>query len=120
MDWTHVYCQLAALQLSDPIFHASNFAKIPTHLLWDILEHCSKIERTKTNADSMATAKLGTVVVSALSTKSAKVKVSDFLPYELETGDGSISSETKDAMRWALKHHKLPAIVAGMIGGELG
>ena len=119
MDWTHVYCQLAALQLADPIFHASNFARIPTHLLWDILEHCSKRERTKTNADSMATAKLGTVVVSAVSTNSARVKVSDFLPYEMEAGDSSVSSETKEAMRWALRTKVLPRQIVAMLGAEL-
>lgn len=119
VDWSHVYCQLVALQLADPLFHASNFARLPVLLIWDILEHCSKSERVKTNATSMATAKLGTVVVSALNSKGAKVKVSDFLPYELEKGDEGVSQETKEAMQWALKNEKLPSIIAGMVGSEL-
>lgn len=88
-------------------------------LLWDVVNHCATSEKNKANAMSMATAKLGTVVVSALGSKSAKVKVHDFLPYEFEQGNSGITEKTKEAMRWALKNEKLPSIVAGMVGSEL-
>jgi hypothetical protein len=120
VDWSHVYCQLVALQLTDPLFQAANFARLPVLLLWDVLEHCSKTERTKANAGSMATAKLGTVVVSALGSKGTKVKVSDFLPYEPEKGDGSVSEKTREAMKWALRNQRMPSQIIGLLGEELG
>lgn len=119
-DWTFVYCQLVALSIPDPLFHASNFARIPVALLWDVLGHCAKSSRTKINGANIATAKLGVLVASALGQKGTQIKVGDFLPYDIEDSeDSGVSEETKEAIRWALKNHKLPAQVLAMVGGEI-
>jgi len=113
-----VYCQLTALKLADPIFHASNFSRLPVKLIWDILDHNSKTVQSRVNAESISTAKLGMVVVSALGGKGTKAKVSDFLPYENKETGGT-GGATIDAIKWALKARRLPPQVVAMVGAEL-
>lgn len=119
-DWTGVYCQLASLQLPDPLFHACNFARVPVKLIADVLEKSYKILHARTNAASVSTAKLAVVVMGALGAKGSKVKLDQFLPYEVDDGTSSLRSSTKEALEWALKNEKLPAAIVGMIGAELG
>lgn len=118
-DWTFLYCQLAALNLPDPIFHASNFARLPVRLITDVLENGAKTARMRINANSVATAKMGAMVASALGGKGVKVKVNDFLPYEMESKEVSVSEATKEVLKWAVKTQKLPAAIVAMVGSEL-
>lgn len=118
-DWTFLYCQLAALNLPDPIFHASNFARLPVRLITDVLENGAKTARMRINANSVATAKMGAMVASALGGKGVKVKVNDFLPYEMDSKEVSVSEATKEVLKWAVKTQKLPAAIVAMVGSEL-
>ena len=118
-DWTFLYCQLAALNLSDPIFNASNFARLPVRLITDVLENNAKVSRMRVNANSIATAKMGAMVASALGSKGAQVKVSDFLPYEIEDKEDGPTESTRQALKWALRTQKLPAVIVAMLGSEL-
>jgi len=88
-------------------------------LLADVLEHSYKSLHTKANAASISTAKLAMVVMGALGTKGGKVKLDQFLPYELDDGTSSLKASTKEALEWALKNEKMPAAIVGMIGAEL-
>lgn len=72
------------------------------------------------NANSIATAKLGSLVYSALGSKGAKAKLDDFLPYEISKVDNGLKESTIAAMKWALKHQKMPPAIIGLIGAELG
>jgi hypothetical protein len=110
---------VASLELSDPLFHAANFNKLPIKLLSDVLEHGYKTLQARINAASISTAKLGVVVMSALGSKSNKVKLNQFLPYELRDSQSTMKASTKEALEWALKHKKMPAAIIGMIGAEL-
>lgn len=114
-----MYCQLAELQLSDPLFHAENFNRVPVSLIYDLLENHHKTVRLQVNAYSVSTAKLGATVVSALGGKQAKVKLDDFLPYPREDSNDRLSDSTRDAITWALKTQHLPAQVVAMLGSEL-
>lgn len=118
-DWPFLYCQLAALNLPDPIFHASNFARLPVRLITDVLENGAKTARMRINANSVATAKMGAMVASALGGKGVKVKVNDFLPYEMDSKEVSVSEATKEVLKWAVKTQKLPAAIVAMVGSEL-
>lgn len=118
-DWTFLYCQLATLNLPDPIFHASNFARLPVRLIEDVLENNAKVSRMRANANSVATAKLGAMVASAFGGKGSQPKVSDFLPYEIEEKKDGLSESTRDALTWALRTQKLPAPIVAMLGSEL-
>jgi len=110
---------LASLNLSDPLFQANNFARLPIKLLADVLEKSYKALHMRTNAASISTAKLAVVVMSALGSKGAKAKLDNFLPYELDDGASTLKASTKEALEWALKNEKLPAAIVGMIGAEL-
>lgn len=119
-DWTAVFCQLASLHLTDPLFHASNFAKLPTKLIADMLTHGHEDMQRRANATSVSTAKLAVVVSSALGAKGPQLKIDQFLPYDLSKGGSALEASTREALQWALKNEKLPAAIVGMIGAELG
>lgn len=114
-----MYCQLAALNLPDPIFHASNFARLPVRLITDVLDNNARVSRMRINASSVATAKMGAMVASALGSKGTQAKVSDFLPYELEDKEDGPTESTREALKWALRTQKLPAAIVAMLGSEL-
>ena len=114
-----MYCQLAALNLPDPVFHASNFARLPVRLITDVLDNNAKISRMRTNASSVATAKMGAMVASALGGKGNQVKVADFLPYEMEEKENGPSETTKAALKWALRTQKMPPVIVAILGSEL-
>ena len=91
---------------------------MPIRLLQTMLEQASTEQQRLINAHSMSTAKLAVTVVGALGGKTARAKVDDFLPFEQDKPNG-ISSETKEALQWALKNHRLPPVIVGLIGAEL-
>ena len=72
------------------------------------------------NAQSISTAKLSGLVFSALSGKGKKPSLEYFLPYEIRKGSNDLQPETIEAMKWALKHEKMPPAIVGLIGAELG
>ena len=72
------------------------------------------------NSHSVATAKLGMVVLSALGGgASNKAKIADFLPFETPRPATSITSETEEVVRWALRTQKLPPTVVALLAAEL-
>jgi len=105
--------------LPDPLFHASQFHRLPTKLLSDVLKHSYEAMQQRTNASSVATAKLAVVVTSALGGAANAAKLDNFLPFDIDKGDHGMKQSTKDALKWALKHEKLPPAIVWMIGAEL-
>ena len=114
-----MFCQLTSLQLSDPLFQAANFSRLPVKLLADVLKHYYETMQRRTNASSVSTAKLAMVVCSALGGKGNRNKLDQFLPFELGNDSESLKQSTKEALQWALKHEKMPPAIVGMIGAEL-
>ena len=113
-----MYCRIQALSIADPMFYAERFGKVPVGLLRTMLEQASTEQQRLINAQSMSTAKLAVTVVGALAGKGARAKVDDYLPFE-QSRPNAISSETKEALQWALKNHRLPPAIVGLIGAEL-
>lgn len=85
----------------------------------DVLKHSYETMQQRTNASSVATAKLAVIVTSALGGAANAVKLDNFLPFEIDKGEYGMKQSTKDALKWALKHEKLPPAIVGMIGAEL-
>ena len=85
----------------------------------DVLEQGYKNLHSRTNAASISTAKLAMVVMGALGTKGNKVKLDQFLPYELDDSFSTMKPSTREALEWALKNEKMPPAIVGMIGAEL-
>lgn len=102
------------------MFHAERFGKAPVSLIQACLANLTEARKEQVNANSIATAKLSSLVYSALGGKAAKAKLEDFLPYEINKGDNGLKESTIAAMKWALKNEKLPPSIVGLIGAELG
>lgn len=79
----------------------------------------SENKRQSINAESLATAKLSSIVIGALGGKQAKVKIAELLPFELPAGEQNLRESTKEALKWALKNERLPPAIVGLIGAEL-
>jgi hypothetical protein len=89
-------------------------------LLQVCTEQLSENKQETINAQSIATAKLSSIVINALGGKKAKIKMEELLPYELKKPSNGIKPSTIAAMKWALKNEKMPPAVIGLIGSELG
>ena len=119
-DWTGIYCRFLSFAIVDPIFHAERFGRLPVVFLQACLENLFETHKEQVNAQSISTAKLSGLVFSALSGKGKKPSLEDFLPYEIRKGSNDLQPETIEAMKWALKHEKMPPAIVGLIGAELG
>ena len=119
-DWTGIYCQLSSFSVADPIFHAKHFGRLPIVFMQACLENLLDKQKEQVNAQSISTAKLGGLVFSALASKGKKINLEDFLPYEIKKGSNDLQAETTEAIKWALKNEKMPPVIIGLIGAELG
>ena len=98
------------------MFHAERFGKVPIVLLKRLIQIADQEQQQIINSHSVATAKLGMVVLSALGGgASNKAKIADFLPFETPRPATSIT----EVVRWALRTQKLPASIVAMLGAEL-
>ena len=119
-DWTDIYCRIASLGLSDPLFHASSFRRVPIRLIVALLNFQTKEKKQTINAQSISTAKLGLVVIGALAGKKANASLADFLPFESAADPTGLQESTIEALKWVLKNEKLPPVIVGLIGVALG
>ena len=85
------------------------------------LKWLEKYDVTKYNINSIATAKLGTVVVGALGGKKAKVSVDDFLPFDTKRikKESGISDETIGVLQKLLRTRKMDGRVVALLAEEL-
>jgi len=118
-DWAVLYAQLIHLGITDPLFHAERLHKVPIKLLRAISEELAEQRQQSTNANSVAVAKLACLVYGALGGKKASVTLESFLPFEKTAQSEGLKESTAAAIKWAVKHHKLPPAIVGMIGAEL-
>lgn len=93
---------------------------MPVKLLRICLEKLVEIKQETINAQSIATAKLSSIVIGALGGKKTKIKMEELLPYETKRNNNALKESTIAAMKWALKHESMPPAIIGMIGAELG
>ena len=113
-----MYARVAVICPSDPMFFAENFHKAPIKLIIRVLSYSAAHKQRDANSNSVTSAKLAMVAASALGATSS-MKIQDFLPYDLEESKGLRSEETTVALKWALKHKKMPAAITGLVGSEL-
>jgi len=118
-DWVALYSQLMHLGVSDPLFHAERFHKIPIKLLENLGEDLTRQKQYSMNADSVAVAKLSCLVYGALGGKKNGVTIESFLPFTKITESKELKDSTVAAMKWAIKNRQLPPAIVGMIGAEL-
>lgn len=105
--------------MTDPIFHAKRFSKLPLGFLKNTIECLLENQQQLINAKNVSVAKLACLIYGALGGKSQKVDVYSFLPFEKPKDKNGISPSTIAALKWALKHETMPPSIIGMIGAEL-
>lgn len=118
-NWIEVYSHLIHLGITDPLFHAENFCRLPIELLKAVSENLIKQKQQTINADSIAVAKLACLVYGALGGKKNSINLESFLPFAKIKASNNLQDSTIDALKWAIKNEKLPMAIVGMIGSEL-
>ena len=120
-DWNEIYLTLASSELHDPRFYADSFGQQPVRQVFRALEFAMERERERTNAQSVATARLGQVVQVAASMGKAKAKMTDFLPYEIakRTNEPRISAEADGTIRRLIKQREIPLSLASLLMEDL-
>lgn len=85
------------------------------------LKWLEQYDVTRYNINSVATAKLGTVVVGALGGKKAKVSVDDFLPFSTKRikQDSGISDETIGVLQKLMRTRKMDGRVIALLSEDL-
>lgn len=80
-----------------------------------------KQDLNKYNLNSVATAKLGTVVVGALAGKKAKTSPEDFLPFDPRKikKESGITDESLAVLQKLMKTRRMSGRVIGMLAEEL-
>lgn len=116
-----MYLRLSASDLKDERWNASNFGLQRVKDVSAALEWLEKHDSFKYNVTSIATAKLGTVVVGALGGKKAKATPDDFLPFDTrkikkETG---VTDESIATLRKLMRTVRMDGRVVAMLADEL-
>lgn len=116
-----MYFRLVASDYKDERWSSSNFGLQRTKDVVKALKWIERKDISQHNIDSIATAKLGAVVVGALGGKKARVSPADFLPFDTrklqkETG---ITDESARVLRQLLKTRKMDGRVIGMLADEI-
>jgi hypothetical protein len=120
-NWNTIYFRIASSSFKDDRWNAENFSKQKVSDMVRVLKWLESHEINHFNAASITTAKLATVVVSALGGKKSKVKAEDFLPFDTRRikKDTGISDATLLVMKKLLKTRRLDGRVVALLAEEL-
>jgi hypothetical protein len=85
------------------------------------LKWLEKYDITKYNINSIATAKLGTVVIGALGGKKARASVDDFLPFDTKKikKENGLSDESMAVLQRLMRSRKMDGRVIALLADEL-
>lgn len=105
----------------DPRWHAENFALQRVDDLSAALKFLEKQDIYKANVSSIATAKLGTVVVGALGGKKSSVSVDDFLPFDTRKlkKDTGVTEQSLKVLRRLMRVRKLDSRLVATLASEI-
>ena len=119
--WDEIYFRLNSSDFNDCRWEAHNFGKQRIKDIVTALKWLENHDITKYNINSIATAKLGTVVVGALGGKKAKVSADDFLPFDTRRikVDTGISEESIVVLQELMRTKKMDGRVVALLAEEL-
>ena len=85
------------------------------------LKWLEKYDITKYNINSIATAKLGTVVIGALGGKKARASVDEFLPFDTKKikKENGLSDESMAVLQRLMRSRKMDGRVIALLADEL-
>lgn len=120
-DWNEIYFRLSASDLQDKRWHADQFGRQPLFVVKKALEYLDKHDMAKYNVQSVAIAKLGTMVAGMMAGQKSKVKPEDFMPFDTKTlkKDGAVSDASLLVFRALMKKRKIDGRVIALLAEEL-
>jgi hypothetical protein len=119
--WDEIYFRLSSSDFRDERWSAANFGMQRTKDVAKAIKWIEKYDLTRYNIESISTAKLGAVVVSALAGKKAKATAEDFLPFDTRKIDkeNGVTAESLDVLRHLLKTRRINGRLLGMLAEEI-
>lgn len=119
--WDDLYFRLSASDLKDERWTAVNFGRQRVKDVAAALKWLEKHDTTRYNIQSIATAKLGTVVVGALAGKKAKATPDDFLPFDTRKlkKEAGVTDESMTVLRELMKTRRMNGRVIALLADEL-
>jgi hypothetical protein len=120
-NWNELYFRLVSSDFNDERWTAANFAKQPVADVKAALKYLEKHDIAKHNINSIAIAKLGTMVAGMINGKKSQVKPTDFLPFDakfIEKEQG-ITPQSIAVLHRLLKTKKMDGRVVGMLADEI-
>lgn len=120
-NWNELYFRLSSSDLKDPRWHAENFALQKVDDVSAALKFLEKQDIYRSNVSSLATAKLGTVVVGALGGKRNSVTVDDFLPFDTRKlkKDTGVTEQSLKVLRRLMRTRKLDSRLVATLASEI-
>lgn len=107
--------------MQDPRWHADNFAIQKVDDVSAALKFLEKQDTYRANVSSIATAKLGTVVVGALGGKKSNISVDDFLPFDTRKlkKDTGVTDQSMRVLRRLMRTRKLDPRLVATLASEI-
>ena len=116
-----MYFRISASDLHDPRWDHAQFGKQKVSDVVAAIKFLEKHDITKYNVQSIATAKLGTVVVQGLAGKKASVTADDFLPFDTRKlkKDTGVSEKSLQVLKRLMKTRRLDARLISTLANEI-
>lgn len=120
-DWDELYFRIGASDLNEPRWHKENFAKQPVRDVVAAIQFLEKHDIHRYNVASLATAKLGTVVVQGLAGKKANATPDDFLPFDTRKlrKNSGVSERSLKVLKKLMRTVRLDARLVSTLANEI-
>ena len=116
-----MYFRINSSDLKDPRWAERSFGKQRCRDVHAAIQFLEKHETQKYNLHSLATAKLGCVVVSAVGGKKAQVSPGDFLPFDpsKQKDQSGVTPESLAILKYLMKSRALDPRLISTLASEI-
>ena len=120
-NWNEIYFRLSSSDLHDPRWNADQFGLQPIEDVKRALKYLDKHDVAKYNVNSIAIAKLGTMVSGMMAGRKSKIKPEDFLPFDTKSikKDTGLSDESLIVLQRLMKTRRMDGRVIALLADEL-
>jgi hypothetical protein len=120
-NWNEIYFRLSSSDLHDPRWNADQFGLQPIEDVKRALKYLDKHDVAKYNVNSIAIAKLGTMVSGMMAGRKSKIKPEDFLPFDTKAikKDTGLSDESLIVLQRLMKTRRMDGRVIALLADEL-
>jgi hypothetical protein len=120
-NWNEIYFRLSSSDLHDPRWNAEQFGLQPIEDVKRALKYLDKHDVAKYNVNSIAIAKLGTMVSGMMAGRKSKIKPEDFLPFDTKSikKDTGLSDESLIVLQRLMKTRRMDGRVIALLADEL-